>query len=251
MPNTMRAESWLNPAPDGRRFVLALVGGLLIELVAFGLLLPWISHQVPPASSTPAPIKLSIVSPAPPAPPKPRPPIPVPPKPVTPPPPVPVTPPAPVLPLPPPPPMPAPHRTVMRHIPRPVKHVTAAVPPALPQTPPPPSPPPAAPAAPSVNELAQFAAAMHRALQDALIFPDSAQMAHQSGVVRIRFSYLDGVVSNITVIQSCGFPELDEAAVETARVAHYPPPPADFAGHVETVDVDVIFPQADTSVDSD
>jgi protein TonB len=150
--------------------------------------------------------------------------------------------------------VPAPHRAIIRHIPRPLRHVVRAPiqpPPPQPQTPPPPAPPPAAPAAPSTDELAQFAAAMHRALQDALIFPDGAQMAHEYGVVRIRFLYLDGAVSDISVIRSSGFPELDAAAVETARVAHYPPPPQDFAGHTESVDVDVIFPQAAPSVDSD
>ncbi len=83
------------------------------------------------------------------------------------------------------------------------------------------------------------------------MFPDSAQMAHEYGTVRIEFTYLDGVVSNISVIRSCGFPELDEAAVQTARIAHYPPPPPDFAGHTESVDVDVVFPMAAPSVDSD
>jgi protein TonB len=163
-------------------------------------------------------------------------------------PPVPVTPP---LPLPP----PVPHHVAAHHIPRLVHHIitpkVVQPPQPLPAAPPPPAPPPAAAAPPSQDELAQFAAAMHRAIQEALIFPDSAQMAHESGTVRIRFDYLDGAVSNITVIASCGYPELDDAAVETARAAHYPPPPADFAGHTTSVDVDVIFPAAAPSVDSD
>jgi protein TonB len=253
MANPMSAEAWLTPPKDGRRFMAAIAVGLAIELFALGILLPWVAHRIPVASNTPAPIKISIVSPAPPAPPKPPPPVPTPPKAVTPPPPLP-TPPVPVtppLPLPP----PVLHHVATRHIPRPVHHVitppVVQPPPPLPATPPPPAPPPAAAAPPSEDELAQFAAAMHRALQEALIFPDSAQMAHESGTVRIRFDYLDGAVSNITVISSCGYPELDEAAVQTARAAHYPPPPSDFAGHTENMDVDVIFPAAAPSVDSD
>jgi len=257
MSNPSLAETWVTPPKDGRRFAAALGIGLLLEAAALGLLLPWMAHQVPPAANTPARVKLSIISPTPPAPPKPPPPVPPPPKPVVQPPPVPLPPPPPVpvappLPLPPPLPKPATHH-IPRHIPRPPKHVVQApVQPVQPPTPPPPAaPPPSAPAAPNTDELAQFAAAMHRALQDALIFPDGAQMAHESGVVRIRFLYQDGAVSNIIVISSCGFPELDQAAVETARVAHYPPPPPDFAGRTESVDVDVIFPAAAPSVDSD
>lgn len=255
MANPMTAETWLTPPADGRRFAAAIAAGLAIELLALGVFLPWVAHRVPVASNTPAPIKIAIISPTPPAPPKPPPPIPTPPKAVTPPPPpplptptVPVTPP---LPLPP----PVPHHIATRRIPRPVHHVitppVVQPPPPLPATPPPPAPPQAAAAPPSQDELAQFAAAMHRALQAALIFPDSAQMARESGTVRLHFVYLDGQVSSITVISSCGYPELDEAAVETARVAHYPPPPSDFAGHPEGMNVDVVFPAAAPSVDSD
>jgi len=86
MANPMSAEAWLTPPKDGRRFMAAIAAGLAIELFALGVLLPWVAHRIPVASNTPAPIKISIVSPAPPAPPKPPPPVPTPPKAVTPPP---------------------------------------------------------------------------------------------------------------------------------------------------------------------
>ena len=96
-----------------------------------------------------------------------------------------------------------------------------------------------------------FEAELHRAVQEALIFPTAAQLDHEYGTVSVRFTYLDGVVSDISVVHSCGYPVLDAAAVETARSAHYPLPPPSFAGRTETLDIDVVFPLAAPSVDSD
>jgi protein TonB len=98
-----------------------------------------------------------------------------------------------------------------------------------------------------------FKAAMRRAVQAAAVGlePASAMMAHESGVVTLEFIYLNGVVSNVVVVASSGFPLLDDAAVQGARNAAYPPAPPDFAGQTEHVQVDVVFRSAAVSVDSD
>lgn len=243
-------SEWLNPRPDNRRFAVAFGVGLLLEAGALLLLLPVLAHRQAP-SDTPSVIKLSIVAPAPtpkPPPPKPKP---VPPKPVVPPPPPP-PPPQPVpKPLPmPPPPRPAVHHIVRRYIPRPVTPPPPPVvqPPVV-QAPPPPQVPPA----PTGGEVDAFEASVKRALQaDANeVYPAAAQMAHETGNPELTFTYLNGVVTNITLTQSCGFPLLDDAALEDARIAHYPPPPAGFAGRRYQFTVSVTFMLAAPDVDGD
>ncbi len=112
-------------------------------------------------------------------------------------------------------------------------------------------PPPPAPAAPSAGELDLFQAAMRRAVQAAAIDPEAAEMAHEFGVVRVEFTYRDGVASDIQVIGSSGFPLLDDAARQAVRNANYPPQPPDFAGRTDVVVVDVIFRPTAANVDSD
>ncbi len=245
----MRSQ-WLNPPADGRRFMIALGAGLLLEMAALLLLLPIVTHQAPPADK-PSIIKLSIVVPAPaPKPPAPPKPVPVPPKPVAPPP-----PPLPVakpLPIPPPPPRPSVHHVVRHYIrPKPVTPPPVVEPPVQ-QTPPAP-PPPAAPQAPTGGEVDAFRAAMKRAVQAVVnqVYPAAAQMAHETGVLYITFTYLNGVVTDISLAQSSGFPLLDQAGLQAARIAQYPPPPPGFAGRTYSVTVSVIFQLAAPSVDSD
>jgi protein TonB len=228
---------WLNQAPDGKKFAAALGLGLLLELAALGLMLPLLA-QPPPPAQTPAPIKLTIVAPPAPKPPPPTP-KPLPPKPVT--------PPQPVTPLPPP-------RPVAQHIihhvvpPRPVPPPKTVQPPPQLQAPPPPQP-----AAPSQGQVDLFRLEMKAAVQAVAnsVYPQSAQMQHETGVPEVRFVYLDGVVSDIALAQSCGYPLLDEAAMQAVRIAHYPPEPENFNGQAETVTVSVIFQMAASTVDGD
>jgi protein TonB len=72
-------------------------------------------------------------------------------------------------------------------------------------------------------------------------YPQAAQMAHETGQPAVTFTYLDGSVTNIALAQSSGFPLLDQAALEAARLAHYPPPPAGFSGRTYQITVSVIF----------
>jgi protein TonB len=250
----------MKPEGDGRRFAVALGIGLLLELGGLGLLLPAMSHKETPATVA-APVKLSIVAPAPapkpPPVPKPLPPKPVPPKPVTPPPPpLPVPPPLPMAPpMPPPPPRPAEHH-IIRHYapPRPKYTPPPLSPPPQPrppveQTP----PPPPAPLAPTGGQVDAFSAAIKRALQVHAneVYPQAAQMADENGSPQLTFTYLNGVVTNITLTRSSGYPLLDQAALEDARIASYPPPPTGFQGRTYHITVTVTFQMAALDVDAD
>jgi protein TonB len=258
MSVSMRSDGWMKPEADGRRFAVALGIGLLVELGGLGLLLPAMSHRESPAT-TPATVKLSIIAPAPA--PKPPPvtkplPKPVPPKPVTPPPvPVPPPPPLPMAPpMPPPPPRPAEHHITRRYVaPRP--KYTPPVPqpprpqPPVAQTP----PPPPAPPAPTGGQVDAFSAAIKRALQAHAneVYPQAAQMADETGAPQLTFTYLNGVVTGITLTRSSGYPLLDRAALEDARIAAYPPPPRGFQGRTYNITVTVTFQMAAPDVDGD
>ncbi len=249
MSDTMSAQTWLNPPADGRRFLVAILLGIAIEAGALLAVLPMMVHRETP-SDTASPVKLSIISPAPaPKPPAPPKPTPVPPKPVAPPPPpLPMAPP-----MPPPPPVARPAQHVIRHYVKPrVQTPPPVVPPPVAQTPPTP-PPPAAPAAPTGGQLDVFQADMKRAVQSVVdqVYPQAAQMAHETGTPSVTFTYFNGRVTNIALGQSSGFPLLDRAALQAARIAPYPAPPPGFAGRTYEVTVSVIFELAAPSVDGD
>jgi len=264
MSAAMNSNVWLNGGSDSRRFAVAFAVGLLLEIGAMALLLPAMTHQRPPPAETQSVVKLSVIAPSPPAPPAPPPPKPKPlvqpPKPVSPPPPLPPPPPVPVAPpLPAPPPIPvAPNRPVIHHPPHP-RHlrpppvqpppVVQAPTPPLPATP----PPPAAPPQPSAGEIELFQAAMAQAVQRQATadYPAAAQMAHEDGAVDVSFVFEDGVVSDAVIVQSSGFPLLDEAALQAVRDASYPEQPADFAGRPHDVRVIVRFHTAAEDVDGD
>ncbi len=254
MADTMSTDDWLKPEADGRRFAVAIGIGLLLELGALGLLLPSMTHEETPAT-TPAPVKLSIVAPAPaptPPPPTPPKPTPVPPKPVTPPPP----PPLPMAPpMPPPPPTPVAHH-VTRHFVAPRPKYTPPPTPVPPQPQQPVAqtpPPPAAPPAPSGGQVDAFSAAIKRALQAHAnqVYPQAAQMSHETGEPQLTFTYYNGAVTGITLTRSSGFPLLDAAALEDARIAAYPPPPAGFQGRTYHITVTVTFQMAAPEIDAD
>jgi periplasmic protein TonB len=248
-------DLWLNPPADGRRFAVAIGVSLLLELGAVGLLLPAMTHQEAPADIA-APIKLSIVAPAP-APKPPPPPTPTPPKPVTPPvppPPVPPPPPLPMAPpMPPPPPSPRPSQHVIRHYVKPrVQTPPPVVTPPVEQAAPTPTPPPL-PAAPTGGQVDLFQAAIKRAVQAVVdqVYPAAAKMANESGTPEITFTYFNGVVTNISLTRSSGYPLLDQAALEAARIAQYPAPPAGFSGRTYNISVAVIFQVIAPNVDGD
>jgi protein TonB len=227
----------LPPAPHDRlRFGLSFVAALVLEALAVLALIPLVSHQGAPPGQ-PAPVKITIV--APPAPPTPPKAVPPPPKPVVPPPPLPAAPPTPT---PPPPPHAVAHHITRRYV----------APPKLVQPPPPPQvETPPAPPAPDDNELSKFSAALRAAVQSVAREPASSMIANQAGQPEVTFTYEDGHVTNVALARSCGFPLLDQAAVEAARDAPYPPPPPGFAGRTYNLTVVVIFQGGQSSVDGD
>ncbi|EKM98426.1 energy transducer TonB, partial [Acidocella sp. MX-AZ02] len=110
------------------------------------------------------------------------------------------------------------------------------------------------PPAPSQGEVDAFRLAMRNAVQGVAnrVYPQAAQMAREGGTPEITFTYRNGVVSDIALAHSSGFPLLDQAALQAARIAHYPPPPAGFSGRVYDVTVVVIFrPGASQDFDAD
>ena len=248
------AGNWTVPGQETRRFMVAAGIGLLLEGAILGLLLPSLARQQPPPALKQSVIKISVQAPAPkPPPPAPKPP---PPKPVVPPTPAPLPPPpkpipAPPRPMPPPPPRPAQH-VVPRHIvpPRP-----APPPPPKPVAQPvQPTPPvPVLPPAPSLGQLDVFRAQMINAVQAVAneVYPQAAQMAHESGTPEVNFIYRNDAVVDITLARSSGYPLLDDAAMQAARIAHFPPPPAGFEGRTYIVTVRVIFQAAAPSMDAD
>ena len=249
-------DLWLNPPADGRRFAMAIGVSLLLELGAVGLLLPAMTHREAP-SDIASPIKLSIVAPAPAPKPPPPTPTPTPPKPVTPPvppPPVPPPPPLPMAPpMPPPPPIPRPSQHVIRHYVKPrVQTPPPVVTPPVAQAAPAPPPPPL-PAAPTGGQVDLFQAAIKRAVQAVVdqVYPAAAKMANESGAPEITFTYFNGVVTNISLTRSSGYQLLDRAALEAARIAQYPAPPAGFSGRTYNISVEVIFQVIAPTVDGD
>jgi protein TonB len=240
-------SEWLSQKGDSSRFALAIGAGLLLEIGALLLVMPLMAQHENPAVA-PSPVKLSIIAAAPtPPPPTPPKPTPTPPKPVTPPPPTPVAPPQPMPP--PPPPRPAVHHQLVRHTPPP-----PPVPQPVVQQPPTPAPPPpAAPAAPTGGQVDAFRAAIKSAVQSVAdqVYPQAAQMAHETGMPEVTFTYLNGAVTNVALTQSSGYPLLDAAAMQAVRIAPYPAPPEAFANRAYSWTVAVIFRLAAPSIDAD
>ncbi|WP_298281029.1 energy transducer TonB, partial [Acidocella sp.] len=106
---------------------------------------------------------------------------------------------------------------------------------------------------PSADQLGLFRQSMRDAVQAVAnqVYPAAAQMAGQSGAAEVTFTYDNGQVTGIALSRSSGYPLLDQAALQAARIAHYPMPPQGFAGRVYSVTVEVIFRAAATSVDGD
>lgn len=94
--------------------------------------------------------------------------------------------------------------------------------------PPKPVQPQAADNAPSVSDV--FKATVREAVQSAMRYPYSAQMAHIVGRTQVSFSYLDGAITNPRVLTSSGYSMLDDAAIEAVRNATYPSPPTNLVG---------------------
>jgi protein TonB len=87
----------------------------------------------------------------------------------------------------------------------------------------PPLPAPAATVDPSV--LAAYNARLNAAVQAAFRIPSAAADMGFKGRVRVEFTLRDGVVTDARVVQPCGLPMIDRAALAAVQSAKYPPPP--------------------------
>jgi TonB family protein len=128
-------------------------------------------------------------------------------------------------------------RSVPVHTPqRPQQHQLAEVPSVPTDIPGPnvqPVQPPSQPAPQSqasASLLSEFGARMLQAINEQKVYPKIAMLKGQGGEATVSFDYVDGVVSNIHVDRSSGFPELDAAAVQAVQDAALPAKPAELAG---------------------
>lgn len=95
--------------------------------------------------------------------------------------------------------------------------------------------------APPATVSDSFKGAVKAAVQAAVVYPASARMAHVAGRAKVAFNYLDGQVSNLSIVISSGSSMLDAAAKRAVEAASYPAPPAGFAGKVLQFEVWVRF----------
>ncbi len=216
-------------AEDARRWPLATLLALLLEITLFGAAAWLIGRTHAPQPLAPVQIVLEAPRPAPKplAPPtvKPTPPKPTPPKPR-----------ARPRPLPRPLPMPVQPRIVAPPAPLPQTR------PAMPLQPPPPPPPPPPRQTPDVAAVqADFAARLRSAIQSAVRYPRAAQMMQLQGSAQVAFTWLDGDISALSIVRSSGSSSLDAAALAAVRDAFLPPTPAALHGKTLTFSIRVRF----------
>lgn len=83
----------------------------------------------------------------------------------------------------------------------------------------------------NASELSAYKTALQRALQRKAnnSYPQREKMMRKTGTVTIKFTVTSsGAISNVSVINSSGNSNLDNAAVNSAQAVSMPPPPAGF-----------------------
>ena len=209
------------PDPDagGRRFGLALLAGVLVEVLLVGGLV-WYgeshpSHAVPPPKKQVMAVQLVTLPP---------PPKPIPPKPVVKP-----TPPKPVIHHTPPPPAPHPKMVVPpRPIPTPPAPPVKATPPPKPVPVPkpvtPPSPPPPLSAAEKADLMGQYVATLRPIIQGQLHVPAELRAMGMSGTATIEFEVSPtGQVLWARVIKPSPLGAVNRAALAAIKSGNFPP----------------------------
>ena len=155
---------------------------------------------------------------------------------------------------------PPPKTPTPRPKPKPVSHVVKQ-PPAV--KPPPPSavavaatPPPktvavaqATPSQASVSPdvMSVFEQQVHAAIQAALVYPYAARIAHIEGRVKVSFSYRDGRVTDIKIVQASEYAMFNTSAQQAVMRASYPAPPANLTGRQIQFELWVRFDQVNTA----
>lgn len=83
----------------------------------------------------------------------------------------------------------------------------------------------------NASELSAYKTALQRALQRKAnnSYPQREKMMRKTGTVTIKFTITSsGAISNVSVVNSSGNSNLDNAAVKSAQAVSMPPPPAGF-----------------------
>lgn len=83
----------------------------------------------------------------------------------------------------------------------------------------------------NASELSAYKTALQRALQRKAnnSYPQREKMMRKTGTVTIKFTVTpSGAISNVSVVNSSGNSNLDNAAVKSAQAVSMPPPPAGF-----------------------
>lgn len=240
--------AWHEPN-DGKRWPVATLAALLLEIALIAAVAWWSSRPAPPPPPPPIQIVLEAPKPAPKtvAPPVPKPPEPKPiPKPVVKPQPKPIVHNVQPKPVQPPPQQPAPEPTPkVQAPPAPAPDTHPAMPVAAP-TPPAPPPPPAPPAPDVASIKATFEAELRSAIQAAVHYPQAARLMQLTGKTLVGFDFRDGVASNLRVVTSSGADLLDKAAMDAVRNAPYPATPKELQGKTLAFTIWVRFHLSDS-----
>lgn len=83
----------------------------------------------------------------------------------------------------------------------------------------------------NASELSAYKTALQRALQRKAnnSYPQREKMMRKTGTVTIKFNVTSsGAISNVSVVNSSGNSNLDNAAVKSAQAVSMPSPPAGF-----------------------
>jgi protein TonB len=80
------------------------------------------------------------------------------------------------------------------------------------------------------DEVNQFFQKLNAALSAAALYPQAARSMKLSRKVRIAVHYCDGKAWGPQILQSSGFPVLDQAFLDRLARAAWPPPPPGFEG---------------------
>lgn len=215
---------------EGKAMQQALGLALLVEILALTAVFYSIHHQHPVQVALP-PMRITLVTPEPPA------------KPVTPPTPTPKPKveetPKPVLQkmTPKPHPQPTPPQPIEEVLPPSPVPSPVAAPPA-PETPAPPPPSPSL-VDPAVRE--DYLAQVKGAIQAAVRFPENARMLGEEGRVQLRFLLHDGQVGDVEILRHGAMEVFDRAAIVALQNASLPGTPQDLTGKNFTLTVWVEF----------
>ncbi len=97
-----------------------------------------------------------------------------------------------------------------------------------------PRPQPPAPPQPAVSPgvKASYLGAVRSAIQAAMQFPDDARMLRRDGKVRVRFTLLDGLVTDVKLVTGGRMRSFDSNALSAVRDASIPSPPGALAHRI-------------------